>query len=316
MSKKYPWLTRNNIVAFVICLVIAAGLWLLIELQEQFTTQASFRIRLVDAPTERLITLNEEQTVKFSLQANGFKTLGCRLLRDSKRGVAVSLAEVPYRVESGNTYSFSSQYVAEQIAALLGVNASDLTMNDDKVYFDMELLRSKVVPVVLRADIRTPSRYETYGLPIIEPAKVTVYGPKDMLDTLTAVRTQRFAKSGVNESLEEMVPLDLAEGRLHCDVSEVKVNVTVLQYTEQALEVPVSAPAGMKMRLFPETVKVKFIVAMKDYPDMKPELFSVVVDPAQVSEGNTLLDLSIGKQPNNVEVLGIEPQRIEYLIVE
>lgn len=316
MSKKHPWLADFNVKAFLICLGISTSLWLLIKLSEQFNTQASFEIQLVDAPTNQLLTNNEQQTVKFSLQANGFETLGCKLLSDSKRIVAISLSGVPYRVESGNTYSFSSQYVAEQIAEILDVSASNITMNDDKVYFDMEVMKSKVVPVVLRSNIRTQQRYETYGLPIIEPAMVTVFGPKNVLDTLASVHTQLLSKSFVNQSIEEIVGLDLYDGLLHCEVTEVKATIEVLQFTEQELEVPISVPDTLKMRLFPETAKVKFIVAMKDYPSMTADMFCVEIDASQIADGQSLLDVKLKAQLDNIEVLSVEPQRVEYLIVE
>lgn len=316
MSKKHPWLADFNVKAFLICLGISTSLWLLIKLSEQFNTQASFEIQLVDAPANQLLTNNEQQTVKFSLQANGFETLGCKLLSDSKRVVAISLSGVPYRVERGNTYSFSSQYVAEQIAEILDVSASNITMNDDKVYFDMEVMKSKVVPVVLRSNIRTQQRYETYGLPIIEPATVTVFGPKNVLDTLTSVRTQLLSKSFVNQSFEEIVGLDLCDGLLHCEVTEVKAAIEVLQFTEQELEIPISVPDTLKMRLFPETAKVKFIVAMKDYPSMIADMFRVEIDASQIADGQSLLDVRLEAQPDNIEVLSVEPQRVEYLIVE
>ena len=316
MSEKYPWFTKHNVKAFLICLAISTGLWMLIKLSGQYTTQATFGVRLVDAPTDQLVTSDEQQSVKFSLQAKGFKTLGCKLLSDSKRSVSVSLAEVPYHLESGNTYSLSSQYVAEQIANLLDVSASDITMNDNKLYFDMETMKSKVVPVVLRSDIRTQQRYETYGLPIIEPATVTVFGPKAVLDTLTSVPTQMLAKSLVSQTIEETVGLDFSGGVLRCDVTEAKVTIEVLQFTEQELVVPVSMPDTLKIRLFPETVKVKYIVAMKDYPSMTADMFKVEIDPMQLDGEHILLDVKLSKQPDNIELLSVDPQRIEYLLVE
>lgn len=316
MSKKYPWLADFNVKAFVICLALSTSLWLLIKLSEQFNTQASFVIKLVDAPASQLLTNNEQQTLKFSLQANGFETLGCKLLSDSKRVVAISLASVPYRLENGNTYSFSSQYVAEQIAQILDVSASGVTMNDDKVYFDMETMKSKVVPVVLRSDVRTQQRFDIYGLPIIEPATVTVFGPKNVLDTVESVSTHLLSRSAASENIVEQVGLDLYDGTLHCDVKEVKVSIEVLQFTEQELVVPISVPDTLKMRLFPETVKVKFIVAMKDYASMKAEMFHVGIDPSQIDCGSALLDVKLDGRPENVELISVDPQRVEYLIVE
>lgn len=316
MSNTSSRFTDFNVRAILICLAISTGLWLLTKLSEQYNTQFSMDIKLVEAPANQLVTGNEQQTVKFSMQAKGYKTFRLMFLADSKRVVPISLSSVPYRLEGGYTYSFSSQYLAETIAKILNINPSDITMNDDKVYFEMETLKSKVVPVMLRSDISTQQRYEVYGLPIIDPATVTVFGPKNVLDTLCAVHTKLLSKLAVNQSVEEMVPLDLVDEKLRCESTEVKVSIEVLQFTEQELVVPISVPDTLKMRLFPETVKIKYIVAMKDYPSMKPEMFRAEIDPSQIDSYNTLLGVRITNRPDNIELISVDPQGVEFLIIE
>ena len=139
--------------------------------------------------------MDEDHQVKLSLNTDGFHTLKLSMIREPKRVVTLSLSELPYRLESGNTYSFGSRYVAEKIAEIININASDITMNEAKVYFNMVPLTSKVVPVELRSDIKTARQYGVYGIPILDPAMVTIFGPEDVIDTVRTVKTEMLTRA-------------------------------------------------------------------------------------------------------------------------
>lgn len=306
---------KRPIFTFLVFLLISTALWLMVKLSETYTTQVVFRLRIVDVPADKWMA-TDEQTAKLSMTADGFTTLRYRLIREPNRVVNLSLAEVPYRLESGTTYSFSSLYVTERIAGFLDITAADLTMNDAKVYFNMDPLMSKVVPVVLRSDIRTQRQFGVYGIPILDPSSVTVYGPAEVIDTLRAVRTETLAKMNVSESFSETVPLDLYNGQLRSNETEVVAKVMVEKYTETDVKVPINSPDAHQMRFFPEAMTVKCLVALKDYPSISTEDFRVEVDTAQLHAMMPLLDVSLKSWPQYVQVLSTSPDKVEYLIVQ
>ena len=306
---------KRPVLTFLVFLALSAGLWLLIKLSEDYTTQTTFRVIVCDAPADLLITA-PEQTVKMSLNTDGFHTLKHRLIREAKRNVSVSLEEVPYRLENDNTYSFSSQYVAEKVANRLGANASSITVNDAKIYFNMEPLLSKVVPVVLRSDIKPLRQFGLYGIPVIEPATVTIYGPREVIDTVRSVKTALLVKAGVSEGFSETVALDLCNGALRSNVQSVQVGVDVEKYTETDIKVPISVSDSLQVRLFPDAVSVKCLVAIRDFANLSPEGFHAMVDTAQFHARKPLLDVKLVACPNGVQVLETSPEKVEYVIVQ
>lgn len=306
---------KRPILTFLVFLILSTALWLLIKLSENYTTQTMFRVVLTDAPADKWI-VSPEQTVKFSMDIDGFHTLKHDMIRDAKREVSIPLIDVPYRHENGSTYSFSSQYVTEQIADFLNINASDITMNEAKVYFNMEPLKSKVVPVRLRSDIKTQRQYGVYGIPILDPSSVTVYGPEETIDTLKSVQTVLVTKNNVGQEFSEMVALDLHEGKIQSNTKSVKVTINVVKFTETDIKVPISTPDSLKLRLFPEEMTVKCLVAIKDYASMTPENFRVVPDMEQLKARQHLLDLHLVKWPQYIQVLETSPDKVEYIIVQ
>ena len=306
---------KRSVLTFLVFLVISTALWFLIKLSENYTTQTTFGVQFAEVPADKWIS-SPEQSVKMSLSIDGFHTMRYKMIREPNRFVTIPLDEVPYRFESGNTYSFSSQYVAEKVAERLGISASDITMNDAKIYFAMDALKSKVVPVVLRSDIKTQRQYDLYGIPMLDPSSVTIFGPQEVIDSIKAVKTELLSKINVNQSFSETLSLDLLDGQIHSNVKEVKADVKVEKYTELDIEVPIKVIDSLKLRFFPETMSVKCLVAMRDYASITPESFSVAVDRQQLKAMRPLLDVRLASWPPTVQILSTRPDKVEYLIVQ
>lgn len=308
-------MNNRPILTFLVFVVISAAAWLMVKLSENYTTQAQFRLRIEEVPADRWLS-SPEQNVNFSMTTNGFHTLRYKMMREHKRVVSLSLTEVPYRFENGTTYSFSSSYVTERVAEMLGVNVNDLMMNDSKVFVNMDPLMSKQVPVTLRSDIRPQRQFEVYGIPVLDPATVTVYGPEATIDTLKSVSTQWLTKANVNAGFTETVALDLLDGQIQSEVKTVRATVRVEKFTETDIQVPLTHPDSLHVRFFPDVVTVKCHVSLKDYNGLTPEMFRVEVDKGQLEALQPLLDLSLTAWPPYVQVLNITPEKVEYLIVQ
>ena len=313
IKQKVERTNKHSAFTFLIFLVISTAAWFLVKLSENYVTQTTFRLQMEEVQADKWIS-SDEQSVKMSLNIDGFHTLRYKMIRD--RVVTIPLNEVSYRLENGNTYSFSSQYVAEKVAEKLNINASDITMNDAKIYFTLDALKSKVVPVVLQSNVTTARQYDIYGIPTLDPSSVTVYGPQEVIDTIKTVRTEPLIMNNVSQNFNATLPLDLLGGRIHSNVKEVKAEVQVEKFTEMDVEVPIKMTDSLKMRFFPETMTVKCLVAMRDYASITPENFAVAVDKQQLKAMQPLLDVSLASWPPTVQILSTRPDKVEYLIVQ
>ena len=315
IKQKVERTNKHSFFTFLVFLAISTAAWFLVKLSENYVTQTAFRLQFAEVPAEKWVS-SDELSSKMSLNIDGFHTLRYMMIREPNRLVTIPLDEVSYRLENGNTYSFSSQYVAERVAERLDINTSDITMTESKVYFTMDELKSKVVPVAFCSDIRTQRQFGLYGIPTIEPASVTIFGPEEVIDTVRTVRTMKVSKDNISESFSESVALDMLNGRIRSNTKEVKVTVEVEKYTEMDVEVPIRVSDSLKLRFFPETMSVKCLVAMRDYASITPESFTVAVDRQQLKAMQPLLDVNLASWPPTVQVLSTRPDKVEYLIVQ
>lgn len=305
---------KSRFLTFLVFLFIATALWLIIKLSKEYTTQGIVNLVYTEVPVNKWIS-TPEQTLKYSFVADGFVILSNKMVPSRKRVVSIPLNQVPYRLEGGFTYSISSQYVVERLADWLNIPASSITVNEDKQYFNMEDLQSRPLPVAVPLDVQTQRQYQLYGAPEVTPDVVTVYGPKNLLDTLTRVYTLPVSALDVSETFRRTVSLDLMDGAIRSEVDRVDVVVPVEQYTERDLEVPVAVDDSLELRFFPETVRLKCMVPICDYASIGPSSFQVLVDTAQLHRLQPLLDARLVKTPARVQVLKMEPSQVEYLII-
>lgn len=305
---------KSKFLTFLFFLLISGSLWFLIKLSKDYSTQTVFNVVYVDAPVNKWVS-NDAQQVKLSFVADGFITLRHNMVRAPKRVVEISLAEVPYRLEGGNTYSYGSQYLADRVADWLGVPAGSVTVNDDKQYFNMEDLQHKDLFVLVPLEVKTQRQYLVYGEPLVDPATVTVYGPKSVLDTMNAIFTLPFVATGANADLVRSLPINYYGGAVKGAETEAKVTVRIEQYTETQFEVPVTVDDSLMVRFFPEAMVVRCIVPIRDYANLNAASFRVSADTAQLHRRQPLLDISLVQVPKHVQVLKTEPDQVEYLIV-
>ena len=315
IKQKVERKNKRSAFTFLVFLAISTAAWFLVKLSEEYTTQTDFRVQLTEVPADQWIA-SPELSAKMSLNIDGFHTLRYKMIREPKRLVTIALNEVPYRQENADTYSFSSQYVVEKVAEWLDISASDIIMNDSKVYFSMHPLKSKVVPVVLRSDIKVQRQFDVYGIPTLDPASVTIFGPEEVIDTVRSVQTEMLSKSNVSEGFTETITLDLLGGKIRSNTKEAKVSVNVERFTEVDVEVPIKVDDSLKLRLFPDKMTVKCHVAMRDYAALSPEDFGVSINLRQLEALQPLLDVRLVSWPKTVQVLSTRPDKVEYLIVQ
>lgn len=306
---------RSKLLTFLVFLLISIVLWLVIKLSKVYTTQMTFTVTYTEVPVNKWVS-TPRQTVTVSFEADGFVTSALHLVGEQNRVVEIPLYEVPYRLEGGTTYSYSSQYIVDRVAEWLGIPSSDVTINEDKQYFNMEDLQSKVLPVVVPMDITTQRQYQLYGTPMPNPATVTLFGPKTVLDTMTRIYTEPLLGNNVVEDFERVLDLDLYDGLVRSPEKTATVFVDVEQYTEMEFDVPITVSDTLNLRFFPETTRLKCLVAIKDYASIKSTSFVVQVDTAQLHRLDPLLDLNVVKIPDHVQVIGVTPEQTEYLIIE
>lgn len=294
--------------------LIAALFWLLIKLSSNYTVTESLTINFKDTPSDLVLT-NGTQDIKVTLSASGFELLNYYFKPTSRRKVDISLKEVPLHKDGRSTYSFGSSYAKEKIANSLTLESNEVSFDENRIILNMEQLDSVKVKVIPNVDITYEKQYNRLGKIQLTPDSVTIYGPKNKISSIDNVYTQKLILRNINQNIDTDTPLKLDES-LNADYKDINVKIFVEKYTEAVANVPITNNFNGKLRLFPDKVKIKYIVTLTDYNLAKESAFKVNIDTSDIKYENNFLPIYLTDYPSNTKILSIEPKEVEYIIIE
>ena len=294
--------------------VIAALLWLLIKLSSNYTVTEPLTINIKDTPADLVLT-NGTQKIKVTLSTSGFELLNYYFKPSSRRKVDISLEEVPLHKDSESTYSFGSSYAKEKIANYLTLEPSEVSFDESRIILNMEQLDSVRVKVIPNVDLTYEKQYNRLGKIQLTPDSATIFGPKNKISSIDNIHTQNLTLRNVNQNIDTDLPLKL-DDMLNANHKNVNVKIFVEKYTEAVANVPITNNSKEKLRLFPDKVKIKYIVSLTDYNIIKENSFKVNIDTADIKADNNFLPIYLTDYPNNTRIINIEPKEVEYIIIE
>ncbi len=293
---------------------IAALLWLLIKLSTNYTVTEPLTINIKDAPADLVLT-NGTQKIKVTLSTSGFELLNYYFKPYSRRKVDISLEEVPLHKDGESTYSFNSSYAKEKIASFLTIEPSEVSFDDNRIILNMEQLDSIRVKVIPNVDLTYEKQYNRLGKIQLTPDSVTIYGPKNKISTIDNVYTENLTLRNINQNIDTYLPLKL-DDMLNTNHKDINVKIFVEKYTEAVANVPITNDSKQNLRLFPDKVRIKYIVSLTDYNITKENSFKVNIDTADISPDNNFLPIYLADYPSNTKIISIEPKEVEYIIIE
>ena len=301
----------SSMMTFVI---IAALFWLLIKLSINYTVTEPLTINIKDTPANLVLT-NGTQKINVTLSSSGFELLRYYFKPSPRRKVDISLEEVPLHKDSESTYSFGSSYAKEKIANFLKIETNEVSFEENRIILNMEQLDSIKVKVIPNTDITYEKQYNRLGKIQLTPDSITIYGPKNKISEIDNVYTQNLILRNVNQNINVDLPLKL-DKMLKADHNDVNVKIFVEKYTEAVANVPITNNAKNNLRLFPDKVKIKYMVSLTDYNIIKENSFKVNIDTIDINPENNYLPIYLTDYPNNTKILSIEPKEVEYIIIE
>lgn len=303
----------KSITGMIICIIIAALLWIIIKLTVEYTVTEPFAIRFTDVPADQIIQ-NENYRVEATMTTTGFKLMNYYLKALKKREIELSLKDINYKKTNFETYSYSKRYLEESIAAFINTTSNEVQVADELQYFVMSKLASKKVKIIPQTSFDFERQYNYYGEPIAIPDSATVFGTSKDIQDIQYLQTEVVNRKNVNQNIDTKAKLALKDN-IQCDVNEVEIVVNVEKYTEAEVEVPITIPDETQLHLFPNKVKIRYIVAIKDYPIINDISFKVAIDSESIFLDETL-PVKLLLYPNNTQIISINPEQVEYIVVQ
>lgn len=312
---------RHNQRALIIVLVATFTVWLSVSMSEEKDYPITLPLDYSDYDTARFSILDCDTSVTLNMRCTGFRAIGRSLALHNKRltlplavwleNVSDTMEVIPLEVSELKAIGD----FAEQIH--LG-NVSSLSLQKQSVTLVVAQRHRKAFSPRLK-DVTFSFSNGTgiYGSPAIAPDSVYLYGSRQSLDKIDELFTEPSTISNIDSSRSYTIPLvpvwkDYPD--LHPSQEMIKVFVPVKEFAENSFTLPlqfVSSDTSVKVRLYPEEVKVSFWVAKEDYAKAKADAFKaeVVYNPNQLRQSVRLASF-----PEYVRVRSVEPSYVQIVV--
>lgn len=300
-------------------LLLSFVFWYLNSLGKEIETEIRYPVRYINFPKERVLAEELPSRLSLYLKGPGYEILKLKL-SGNRAPAILDISTLSYRRVPGSrdlSYYLKTSTIIPKLKNDLRSECQILYVRPDTLFFKFDRLVAKKVPVVSSVEVITDRQYFIKGGIRIEPDCVKISGPKRILDTISFIRTKYRKYTGVSETLKKNINLDLPD---HMSVSARKVLITipVEQFTEAELTVHVkilNQPDSIDLKIFPDVVKVRGLVAVNDFKKLSEIPCEVILDISKVNlRSADRIPLEIRNVPPFLTSLRITPADVDFLI--
>ncbi len=317
---------RSKAFVFLVCFIFSFIAWLFIKLSNEATAVIPVELHVNNIPENLLLTHQSDSTFSVSITTTGIKILTASNLRRTQRLVADFNTLQRQNNENENLYYYTASQAEVRFSLINEMRRSDLKAHPDTIFFTASEAFRKKVPVVIQEDLDFRPGFQLYDYPTAAPDSIYVSGPEHLEDSIEYITTRPLSIEQADKSIETTLPLinPYPNRQVSLEHQQVEVTVPVEEFTEATAELPLkidcprleSMNENNRLLLFPETVTVHYLVALKDVRAITPDMFEAKVNCPDTIGRGTHLRARISEQPALVEIIRLRPPEVEYIWIK
>jgi hypothetical protein len=320
--------SRSRAFTFFLCLIFSSIAWLSIKLSKETTRILPLEITVTNVPDNLIFNNLSDSAFALSLQTTGIRILSKQGIRGINKLETDfgSLQKMRGEGEEENIYFYTAAQAELRYSLINEIPRSRLNAHPDTIFFTVAQGFRKKVPVLTQLQIDYQPGFKLYNFPRISPDSVYVTGPERMKDSINFVQTEVIKANQVDESLNLEAPLiNPYYNNIRLSETRVDITIPVEEFTEATVELPLTIscpdlqkkfPNG-KILLFPESVDIHYLVALKDIKTITADMFKVMVHcPDTTAQGKSRLPITVTEHPGLVSIIRTRPSDVEYVWIK
>lgn len=305
---------HRKVLVFVFFLVISSLMWLMVSLNEEMEKDMALPVVYANVPENVVITSDINDTVRLTVRDKGY-TLARYIYGKGVKPVVVNFTT--YATNNG-TFTIGNSDLLRLAKRQLSTSTQVLSVKPDRLEVFFNHGNHKTVPVVFQGKVKAGASYVITQTEI-HPRQASIYAADGLLDSINAVYTEPVNGVDITDSVSYTVRVQHIRGAKIVP-NKVRVDLRADLLTENTVDVPVTIlnlPEGKNLRLFPSTVKVKFVLPSKMYASVQADDFLIVADYNDLLRSESdKLGIAMRRKPANVRNVKMEIRSVSYLIEE
>ena len=309
------FLISRDALIFLFFLICSAIFWFTNTLNKTYELNVNFPIEYVNVPPELEFTTELPNSFSVKLKDKGTTTLVYQYTNFDP--VIINFND--YSVySSNNTWSIPTATLFEKfIKKQIDQSSIIIDYYPEEIVIEKKLLDSKKVKVETRINLNLQKQYFLCDNITTSPDSITLYGYKEILDTLTCVYTQEYTSEKLKDTLNTVLLLDIPE---HCKANPSKINVTVPIefYTESDIDLSITIknlPQNISVKTIPEKLNVSFLVGLSKYKEIRPSDFILSLDYEVLRKSDSNNEtVTLESYPTYIKNPYLKDNKVKWLI--
>jgi len=312
LQKLKTFFFSKDILSFLLFLAISAGFWYIHALGKERERTINIPIRYVGVPMN--INFTNSPPTEISLNV---KDQGLRLFDYSNENILPLTIDVGRNFLQNGEILISSEQLKAQILHYLKPTTTVLEIRPTSILLKYEKLSVKIVPIVLNSKIELMHQYMFSDSIELEPTKLSVYGPRQVLDTLKSIQTVPLILNNVNDTCFYFCKLKTNK-LLKYSILKTRVGLSVEQFTERTVQIPINTincPESFSIRTFPAFVSVTYNVGLSHFNSLNSSDIQVYVDYNDLKSNESAKQtLKIKNNTKHISNIRIKPSEAEFIL--
>lgn len=303
---------KTDFNAFLFFLFFAIVIWAFVQFSKQYNEVLDIPVKYTNVPQDKLLTQDNPKNLKLRMQENGFRIAWYSLFPPT----------LTVDVSRANEINGDLVYIIDenraQILSQMNIDFDSNRFVKDEIIIGYEQKQEKKLPVISRIDVEYAAGYSATENLRIAPDSVTVSGPDNILDTLTALHTFPVTLTNVKKDLAGSVLLDTTS-LLNVTFYQERINysIDVEKFTEGNVQVPIeliNVPQGLNVVIFPKETVLFFQVNLQEYSKVKASDFRVVANFKNVKDNQDFIIPEVVQKPEFTSNIRLNEKRIQFII--
>lgn len=304
--------TSRNTAILVLCIGIAAFLWLLIKLSDNYNWRVPVALEYSNLPSDRVAVRELPKESEVIVNATGFKLLLARFK------VIDIVLPIAYRENLQQPYLLASSLESE-LADEMPPGYALLGFSPDTLYMQFDKKISKKVPIRLNGTVSYAKQFEGLGLPTFLPDSIEVSGPERLIDSIQYWNTQPLELLDLKESFAGEVMLDKPNfSSISLGQGKVKLSVAVEAFTQITREVEIellNVPKNKQITPYPKKVTVFIHVGLSNLEAARSANITATADFSDVNiKKDRFVEVELSDYPAFMKISKFEPFNIEFIV--
>lgn len=308
-------LISKDALIFLFFLALSGAFWFVQSLDKQRETTLRIPVDYMGIPED--VELENKLPNRIEIKV---RDEGLTLMKYNSRNTVPLALDLERVYFAKGKIVITTDQLKNRISRYVLPSTAVLQIKPDSIIVLYHKLSSVTLPIKLNGEVKPSSQYVLSDSVQIEPSTVKIFGPKNLVDTMKAVYTEKLDLKSLSDTTFVKAKLEKPKQGIKYAFNDVNIGVFVEMFTENKIEVPITiinAPADMNIRVFPPTVNATYNVGLSNFKKVRDNDIKVVFDYYEAKElEKRRYKLQVIEDSHYISNLRISPERVEFLLEE